>query len=434
LNNPLNSLSDWLAYLEQLHPKTIEMGLERIDCVRADLQMSPDFPVITVGGTNGKGSVCAILESILNAAGYRVGCYTSPHLLRYNERIRINRKAVDDRWITEAFEQIEQSRNKCNISLTYFEFGTLAAMCLFESQKIDVAILEVGLGGRLDAVNIFDPACAVLTNVALDHMDYLGDTREAIGFEKAGIFRSGKPAVCADTNVPITVQHHAQTIDAQLIQLGQDFGFTAGMDHWDFWSKKRKRSALPLPALRGVCQLTNASTCLAALDALNDRLPVSMQAIRQGLLNVDLPGRFQVLGTRPVTILDVAHNPAAAEVFAANLRWAKQGNTDGKTFAVIAMLQDKDISGVINALKDDIDIWLLAPIKLPRGADTRSLLQNLYKSGISPENHAIYEFENTESAYVYACKQASNNDRICVVGSFHTVGAVLQYLERKNCQ
>ena len=430
----MNSLSDWLVYLEQLHPKTIEMGLERIEYVRADLQLFPDFPVITVGGTNGKGSVCAMTESILNAAGYCVGCYTSPHLLRYNERIRVNRKAVDDRQITEAFEQINRSRNKCGISLTYFEFGTLAAMYLFKLQKVDVAILEVGLGGRLDAVNIFDPACAVLTNVALDHMDYLGDTREAIGFEKAGIFRSGKPAVCADTNVPVTVRQYGQAIGARLIQLGEDFGFNAGMDHWDFWNKKRKRSALPLPALRGASQLINASTCLAALDALNDRLPVSMQAIRQGLLNVDLPGRFQVLATRPVTILDVAHNPAAAEVFAANLRFVKQRDAGGKTIAVFAMLQDKDIFGVIKALKDDIDIWLVAPIELSRGADTRSLLQNLYKSGISRENHAIYEFENIEAAYVYACKQASNNDRICIVGSFHTVGAVLQYLERKNCQ
>jgi len=434
LNNQLDSLSDWLAYLEQLHPKTIEMGLERIEYVRADLQLSPDFPIITVGGTNGKGSVCAMAESILSAAGYRVGCYTSPHLLRYNERIRISSRAVDDRLITEAFGSINQSRNKCGVSLTYFEFGTLAAMYLFELQQVDVAVLEVGLGGRLDAVNIFDPACAVLTNVTLDHMDYLGDTREAIGFEKAGIFRSGKPAICADTNVPVTVQQHAQAIDAQLIQFGQDFGFDAGMDQWDFWSKKGKRSALPLPALRGDSQLINASTCLAALDALNDRLPVSMQAIRQGLLNVGLPGRFQVLATRPVTILDVAHNPAAAEVFAANLRLVKQGNTGGKTFAVFAMLQDKDISGVIKALKDDIDIWLIAPIELPRGAGTPNLLQNLYKSGISRENHTIHEFENTEAAYVYACKQASNNDRICVVGSFHTVGAVLQYLERKKCQ
>ncbi|MDC8445272.1 MAG: bifunctional tetrahydrofolate synthase/dihydrofolate synthase [Nitrosomonas sp.] len=432
----MNSLSDWLVYLEQLHPKTIEMGLERIEYVRADLQLSPDFPVITVGGTNGKGSVCAMTESILSAAGYRVGCYTSPHLLRYNERIRVNRKAVDDRQIIEAFEQINRSRNKCGVSLTYFEFSTLAAMCLFELQRVDVAILEVGLGGRLDAVNIFDPACAVLTNVALDHMDYLGDTREAIGFEKAGIFRSEKPAICADTNVPETVQQYAQAIGAQLIQLGQDFGFDAGMDHWDFWSKKGKRGALPLPALRGASQLINASTCLAALDALNDCLPVSMQAIRQGLLNIDLPGRFQVLATRPVTILDVAHNPAAAEVFAANLKLAKQkqGNSDGRTFAVFAMLQDKDIFGVVKALKDDIDIWLVAPLELPRGADTRNLLQNLYNSGLSRENHAIYEFENIEAAYVYACKQASNNDRICVVGSFHTVGAVLQYLERKNCQ
>ncbi len=423
-----------MTYLEQLHPKTIEMGLERIEQVCADMKLSSDFPVITVGGTNGKGSVCAMLESIFTAAGYRVGCYSSPHLVNYNERIRINGRAIDDQSITKAFDRIDQSRNRCGISLTYFEFGTLAAMHLFELQKVDVAILEVGLGGRLDAVNVFDPDCAVLTNIALDHMDYLGDSREAIGYEKAGIFRTGKPAICSDVNTPATVQHYAQAIGAQLIQFNQDFGFIADTDHWDFWSRKGKRSALPLPALRGTNQFINASTCLAALDVLNDHLPVSMQSIRQGLINVTLRGRFQVCATQPMVILDVAHNPAAAAVFAINLKLVKQKNTDGKTFAVFAMLRDKDISGVIEALKEDIDIWLIASIQLPRGASAHEVLLNLYKWGITRENHVIHEFENPEAAYVYACKQAAKNDRICVVGSFHTVGAVLQYMERKNCQ
>ncbi len=410
------------------------MGLERVEQVCADMKLSPGFPVITVGGTNGKGSVCAMLESILTAAGYRVGCYTSPHLVDYNERIRINGRAVDHQSITEAFACIDQSRNKCGTSLTYFEFGTLAAMYLFELQQVDVAILEVGLGGRLDAVNVFDPDCAVLTNVALDHMDYLGDTREAIGSEKAGIFRTGKPAICSDVNTPETVRQHAQAIGAQLMQLNEDFGFIADADHWDFWGRKGKRSTLPLPALRGDNQLINASICLAALDVLSDRLPVSMQSIRQGLINVTLRGRFQVCGMQPMVILDVAHNPAAATVFAANLELAKRGNADGKTFAVFAMLRDKDISGVIAALKDVIDIWLIAPIQLPRGASAHELLLNLYKLGITRENHSIHEFEHPEAAYGYACKQAAKNDRICVVGSFHTVGAVLQYMEKKNCQ
>ncbi|MCW5618673.1 MAG: bifunctional tetrahydrofolate synthase/dihydrofolate synthase [Nitrosomonas sp.] len=434
LNDKLDSLSDWLIYLEQLHPKTIEMGLERIEYVRADMKLSPDFPVIAVGGTNGKGSVCVMLESILIAAGYHVGCYTSPHLVNYNERIRINGRTIDDQSITEAFDRIDQSRSRCGISLTYFEFGTLAAMHLFALRQVDVAILEVGLGGRLDAVNVFEPDCAVLTNVALDHMDYLGDSREAIGYEKAGIFRTNKPAICSDANTPITVLQYAQVIGAQLIQLNQDFGFNADEDHWDFWSRKGKRSTLPLPALRGANQLINASACLAALDALSDHLPVSMQSIRQGLINATLRGRFQVWPTQPMVILDVAHNPAAAAVFAANLKLAKRGNTDGKTFAVFAMLHDKDISGVIKALKDDIDIWLIAPIQLPRGASVHELLLNLYKLGITRENHPIHEFDNAETAYIYACKQAAKNDRICVVGSFHTVGAVLQYLERKSCQ
>jgi len=434
LDSNSGSLSDWLTYLEQLHPSTIDMGLERVEQVRSSLKLVPNFPVITVGGTNGKGSVCAILESILVEAGYTVGCYTSPHLVHYNERIRINKKPLEDQRIVEAFVHIEQIRNQCEVTLTYFEFGTLAAMFLFVSQSVDVVILEVGLGGRLDAVNVFVPDCAVLTNIEMDHMDYLGDSREAIGYEKAGIFRPGKPAICADTSIPTTVNQYAKQINAKLIKLDYDFGYSTQTDCWHFWSMQGKRNALPKPALLGDVQLKNASTALAVLDVLHDRLPVDMQSIRTGLLNVSLLGRFQVLSLQPMIVLDVAHNPAAAKIVAVNLKLMQPMNFTGKTYIVFAMLQDKDISGVIEALKEEVDIWLLAPIKTSRGTHTQTLLESLYKLKITRENHSIHEFENTESAFVFACEQATKNDRICVLGSFHTVNAVLQYWDRKNSQ
>lgn len=444
MNNAFNALSDWLDFLERLNPDTIELGLERVQRVRVAMQLNPAFPVITVAGTNGKGSVCAILESILAAAGYRVGCYTSPHLVHYNERIRINGTAADDDVIVQAFNHVHQGSMQSDTVLTYFEFGTLAAMHVFESQQVDVAILEVGLGGRLDAVNIFDSDCAVLTNVALDHMDYLGTDREAIGTEKAGIFRANKAAICADPDMPDSVRRHASQIGAQLMLIFQDYGYAPVEGHWDFWSPRGKRTALPLPALRGGMQLKNASAALAALEAVKDRLPVDMQSIRRGLISVSLAGRFQVLPpqqsvqttqkTRPTVILDVAHNPAAAQTLAANLHALKQWQPGGETVAVFAMLRDKDISGVIAALSDEIDSWLLAPIQTARGACAGDLRDHLHKLKITRESYHIQEFGNIEAAFEFACERAGKNDRICVAGSFHTVSVVLQYLERKNSQ
>ncbi|HBV20624.1 MAG TPA: bifunctional tetrahydrofolate synthase/dihydrofolate synthase [Nitrosomonas sp.] len=420
------SLAQWLEFLGQLHPKTIDMALERVCQVRVALGLTPACPVIIVGGTNGKGSVCAILESILTTAGYQVGCYTSPHLIRYNERIRIRQKEVTDQQLCEAFILVNQAREKPGISLTYFEFGTLAAMHLFASAQVDVAILEVGLGGRLDAVNIFDADCAILTSIDLDHMDYLGNSRDAIGYEKAGIFRRNKPAICAETDLPCSVGQLAKKINAQLKIINQDFGYTEKVNQWNFWSRKGWRRTLPLPALRGVYQLQNASACLMALEMLSDQLPVSMQAIREGLLKVSLPGRFQVLSNQPMIILDVAHNPAAAHALAKNLEITRPS---GKTFAVFAMLQDKDIYGVMQELAHHIDIWLLSSIDAPRGANAGELLQNLYKLKITRESHSIHKFEDIESAYAFACEQADKNDRICVFGSFYTVGAVLGHQE-----
>lgn len=319
------TLAGWLQLLEQRHAQAIQLGLERVAQVRAALGADPDALVITVGGTNGKGSCCAMLEAILLAEGYRVGCYTSPHLLRYNERVRVDGKDVADEALVEAFDAVEAARG--DTPLTYFEHGTLAAWEVFRRQAPDVVILEVGLGGRLDAVNVFDADCALVTGIALDHMDYLGDTREAIGFEKAGIFRAGRPAVCGDPQPPASLLEHAEAIGAQLWISGRDFGFGGDRQQWGYWRYQAppaqgalvKRGGLAYPALRGANQLLNAAAVMTVLDAVRDRIPVSMQAIRQGLMLVEVPGRFQVLPGRPAVVLDVAHNPQAAGVLAENL-------------------------------------------------------------------------------------------------------------------
>ncbi len=412
-----STLADWLSYLESLHPKTIALGLERVAQVKQRLNLNPDFPIITVGGTNGKGSVCAMLESILHAAGYRVGCYTSPHLLHYNERVRIGKKQASDAELCASFERIEQARG--DISLTYFEFGTLAAMQCFIEHKVDVAILEVGLGGRLDAVNVFDNDCAVIASVDIDHTDYLGETREQIAFEKAGIFRKGKVAICADSDVPQAIRAHAQQIGAELWCIGSEFGFTAHQGQWDYRSTVGTRNALPYPALRGAFQLHNASAALAALDALKGQLPVSMEAVRRGLVEVQLAGRFQFVPGRPALILDVAHNPHAARSLAQNLAGLPPCP---HTWAVFAMLRDKDMAGVAAALDPLIDTWLVAGIAAPRGATTADLAQVLQNTGV---RGTILTFENIAAALRHAYNAAGENDRIAAFGSFYTVAEAM---------
>lgn len=414
----LDSLAEWLGYLEKLHPKTIDLGLERVAEVKSRLGVELPFPVFTVAGTNGKGSTCAMLESILLAAGYRVGLYTSPHLLRYNERVRINGAEVGDEALCTAFSAIEQARGE--IGLTYFEFGTLAGAWLFARAGLDVAILEVGLGGRLDAVNAFDADCALLTSVDMDHMDYLGDTREAIGFEKAGIFRAGRPAVCGEPDLPQSVVDHAAAIGANLLQIGRDFGFDSiDPGQWRFWSNAGQRLALPYPNLRGVFQLGNAAVCLAALEQLKVRLPVAPDDIRRGLLTTSVSGRFQVLPGRPLRILDVAHNPQAAQSLAANLRSMPPS---GKTIAVCAMLGDKDIAGVVRAIKDQINLWLVAGIDQPRGASASDMLGVLAKEGLAERAQAL---PSVAEAYRLACELAAEDDKIIVFGSFHTVAEAM---------
>ena len=420
-------LAGWLAYIEQQHPQSIALGLERVERVRAAMRLAPAVPVITVAGTNGKGSTCAMLEAILAAAGYRVGLYSSPHLLRYNERVRIAQREADDAALAEAFARVEAARTGIDgdTRLTYFEFGTLAAVDLFLRSAVDVLVPEVGMGGRLDAVNAFDADCAVVTSIGLDHMDYLGATREAIGYEKAGIFRAGKPAVIADPAAPASVLAQAQAIGASLLRIGQEFGYRAEGDQWSFWGPAGRKSGLPYPALHGAIQLQNASAALVVLETLRERLPVSMDHLRRGLAEVGLPGRFQLLPGHPALVLDVGHNPQAAEVLAQNL--SQMEHCSG-TSAVFGMLRDKDIGGVVRVLAKHIDQWFVCTLPPPRGAQASELARVLRQAGVD----AVREFENPAKAYAAACSGSAENDRIVAFGSFHTVADVIAAKEKSE--
>ena len=407
------SLADWLAYVERQHPQSIALGLDRVVEVLSALKLTIPSPLITVGGTNGKGSTCAMLESILQAAGYRTGLYTSPHLRRYNERVRVAGRDAEDGPLCAAFEAVEAARG--NVPLTYFEFGTLAAFHLFACERIEAAILEVGLGGRLDAVNALDADCAVLTSIGIDHVEYLGHDREAIGREKAGIFRPGRPAVVADPDPPPSVLQVANASNARLLLIGRDFGYRSEGTQWSWWGPSGKRSGLAHPALRGAMQLRNASAALAALDSLRERLPVAMQDVRRGLAEVSLPGRFQVLPGRPQVVLDVAHNPQAAAVLAANLG---DSGYAPETIAVFGMLKDKDIAGVVRAMAPRVSRWHLATLPAPRGADARLLARILRELAI---NAPATEHASVADALAAARKEAGENDKIVVFGSFLTV-------------
>ena len=414
-----HDLPGWLGYIERVHPATIDMGLDRVREVLDRLDIAKFCPLFIVGGTNGKGSTCTMIEAVLQAAGYRVGKYLSPHLLRYNERVRIDARDAGDESIVDGFSAVEAARGRTQ--LTYFEFATLAAWVSFSRAKLDALVLEVGLGGRLDAVNVFEPDCSVLTSVAMDHMDYLGDTREKIGWEKAHIFRANKPAICTDTDPPQSVIDYAKEIAADLQLIGRDFGFEASdKQQWLFGSRLGKRSGLPYPRLRGANQLFNASACLAALEAMRDRLPVSAQDVRQGLLRAELPGRFQVLPGRPAVVLDVGHNPHAAKVLADNLSNMGFFKT---TFAVVGMLRDKDLRGVFEQLRGRIDHWYVATLDNPRGAKADELAQAIAEAQVGGD---VERHETPRAAYASAKAKARQDDRILVFGSFFTVADVMQ--------
>jgi dihydrofolate synthase / folylpolyglutamate synthase len=409
----MRSLASWLEFIEQQHPKTIALGLERVAEVLGRLDAALHCPVITVGGTNGKGSTCALLESILGAAGYRTALYTSPHLLRYNERVRIGGSEAGDAALCEAFAAVERARRQT--PLTYFEYGTLAALWLFARERIEAAVLEVGLGGRLDAVNAVDPDCAVLTSVGIDHVEYLGGSRESIGREKAGIFRAGRPAVVAEPDPPAAV---LSSVGEKLF-FQKDFGYSAQPAQWSYWGPAGKRSGLAYPALRGTIQLRNASAALCALDTLRGRLPIAMQDVRVGLAQVALPGRFQVLPGRPQVILDVAHNVEAAKTLARNL--AASGFS-AATIAVCGMLRDKDIEGVLRELAPRIDRWHLASLSGPRAASAGELARHLKNA---PE---VHQHASPGEAFAAAKNRAGENDKIVVFGSFLTVGEIMAWL------
>ena len=425
-------LDTWLAHLEALHPRGsagIELGLERVAAVKSRLGQRETCPVILVGGTNGKGSVCAMLERILRAAGYRTGLYTSPHLLCYNERVRINGVAADDSGLCAAFSRVEQAR--ADVALTYFEFGTLAAWELFASADPDVIILEVGLGGRLDATNVYRPACSIVTGIDLDHMEFLGPDRESIGREKAGIFRAGVPAICGDPRPPQSLVAHAAQAGAGLQIMGRDFGYQRQEQQWLYWGRATgdagrggsagvmRRGGLAFPALRGERQLANAACTLAALDALHQELPVAMKDLRRGLSEVELAGRFQVLPGRPTVVLDVAHNPQAARVLAANLG---DMGFHRHTWAVFGMLGDKDIDGVIDAVGGRVTHWLPCTLEGRRAAGADFLAARLETRGMT----VVGRFASPAAALVCAQEKAGEDDRILAFGSFLTVAAALQ--------
>ena len=409
----VKNLSDWLAYIERQHPQAIALGLERVADVMKRMTLRLDCPVITVGGTNGKGSTCAMLEAILRAAGTRTGLYTSPHLVRYNERVRIAGVEAEDAALCEAFEAVERARG--GIALTYFEFGTLAALRAFSRERIETAILEVGLGGRLDAVNVLDPDCAVLTSVGIDHVDYLGADRESIGREKAGIFRAGRPAVVAEPDPPQSVLQAA----GKKLFIGKDFGFAAEKSQWSYWGPRGKRAGLAHPALRGGIQLRNAAAALCALETLE--IPLAMQDVRRGLASLALPARFQVLPGRPQVILDVAHNVEAARNLSENL--ATSGFAP-ETIAVCGMLRDKDVAGVLRTLAPRVSRWHLASLAGPRAASADELARHV--------DGAVHKYESPGAALAAALERAGEGDKIVVFGSFLTVGEAMAWLKNNK--
>ncbi len=412
------TLDDWLAYVSAQHPATIALGLDRVRDVAQRMEPAKPAVAITIGGTNGKGSTCAYLERILIESGYRVGLYTSPHLLRYNERVRLQGEEASDEVLARAFEKVEAARGAT--PLTYFEFGTLAALHVFAGAKVEVAILEVGLGGRLDAVNIVDADVSAVVSVDLDHQSYLGSDRESIGFEKAGIFRAGRPAIFGDRDPPRRLVEHAQAIGADLMLLDRDFRYEAHEGQWDFIGRRATRRALPMPALRGRWQLKNASVALAALDELADRLPVSAGEVKRGLMLVRLPGRLQVLPGRPPVVMDVAHNPHAARALADGL--GDMGYAEN-TFAVFAMLADKDIGGVVDAMRARVDRWFVSAADADRAASAEAVAAVLAGRGLEAKTRA---FATVPAALAAARREAGPNDRIVVFGSFHTVAEALR--------
>ncbi|ASI67558.1 bifunctional folylpolyglutamate synthase/dihydrofolate synthase [Diaphorobacter nitroreducens] len=426
---PPQTLEGWLRHCEQLHPKNIDMGLERVGEVARRLGLRFNCPVITVAGTNGKGSTCAMLEAVALQAGYRTGVYTSPHLVHFEERCRIRGEIVDAASLVASFEAVERARtqNGNEVTLTYFEFTTLAILRHMSLSLLDVAILEVGLGGRLDATNIIDADCAVITSVDIDHVEFLGSDRETIGREKAGIMRTGRPVVVSDPMPPQSVIDHAREIGADLWRFGQDFNFSGDKQQWAWAGRGRRYAGLAYPALRGANQLVNASGALAALEAVRERLPITAQAVRAGLALVELPGRFQIVPGQPTLVLDVAHNPHSVAALTANLDAMGYFPT---THAVFGAMADKDLAPMLAKVGPVIDRWYFTDLPTPRAETAASLQQKwnaLQMVAGGRREVATSLHANPEEALRAAVEAADPADRIVVFGSFYTVGGVLQH-------
>lgn len=409
----LSTLSSWLDWIGSVHNKEIDLGLDRIHQVAERLGLlTPKCKVIIVGGTNGKGSVVAGLEAIYLAAGYRVGAFTTPYLFVHNEEVRLNGTQADDVSFCRAFEMIESAR--ADVSLTPFEYHTLAALIIFAKANLDVMILEVGLGGRLDAVNVMDADVSIVTSIGIDHIEWLGDTREAIAVEKAGIFRHDKPGICGDANPPTTLLASALAIGTKLYLQGEDFTFTEFPDHWSWQTKDIEYPDLP----RSHLLTQNMSSVLMAVTVLQPLLPVPEEALRRGLKTVTLTGRIQVIEGPVTEIYDVSHNPASAEVLAQRLSTMP---CTGKTYAVFSMLHDKDIAGTIEVIRDKIDEWFIGPLTGKRATSIEMLTKIFVDIGIQSVNFN----ESIVAAYQAACQHAKPGDRIIIFGSFFTVAAVL---------
>jgi dihydrofolate synthase/folylpolyglutamate synthase len=414
------TLADWLAHCERLHPTAIDMTLDRVVAVRDRLGLRFDVPVITVAGTNGKGSTCAMLDAIARQAGYRVGLYIKPHLVHFEERCRINGAMADAVDLLPHFAAVEAARG--SITLTYFEFTTLAILRALSHAALDLVILEVGLGGRLDAVNAIDADCAVITSIALDHIEYLGPDRESIGREKAHVMRAGRPAVVSDPVPPQSVLDHAAAIRADLWLVGRDFNHAGDRQQWGWSGRGRRYTGMAYPALRGANQLLNAAGAIAALEALRGRLPVSAQAIRNGLATVELPGRFQIVPGQPTLVLDVAHNAQSVATLALNL---DAMGFYPRTLAVFGAMRDKDIPALLAAMAPLVDGWYFCDLATPRAASAAELAALL---GPAPTGRSVelHTFATPGAALAAAAAAADPADRIVVFGSFYTVGGVLK--------
>ena len=414
----LQTLEAWLAHCERMHPVSMDLSLERTVRVRQRLGLTFNVPVVTVAGTNGKGSTCAMLESVALAAGWRVGTYQKPELVNFEERCRVGGRPVAAAALLPHFEAVDAARG--DITLTKFEFTTLAIARLLSSTPLDLVILEVGLGGRYDAVNAIDTDCAVITSIDLDHTEYLGPDRESIGLEKAQIMRRGRPAIVSDPLPPSSLVAHAEAVGADLWLVGRDFSHSGDRQQWSWQGRDRRYNGLAYPSLRGANQLLNASGALAVFEALRERLPVSAQAVRQGLATIELPGRFQIVPGEPTLVLDVAHNPHAVAALALNL---DQMGFYPRTHAVFGAMRDKDLAGVIARVAPLIDAWYCTDLPLPRAASAAHLARHIreLRPGAATSTHV-----DPSTALAAALEAADPADRILVFGSFLTVGGVLR--------